>query len=138
MILVGYLVLIASGLLFYFPTFMLNVKQNNPHTNLKQIKRKYNFGAGFTFVLIIYVTGYIILHEKTFGEKYFLLLVPLVSGISLFDAIFAIRTGTYPLHPIERVLLFQNDDITRMKKIAVWQIYIAVALSVIALTLYFI
>lgn len=133
----GYLTLIASALLFYFPGFALpRKKQNIGGDQLARVKRKYNIGMSVTFTFIALAMVYIVMQENRFGEKSFLLLVPFVSAISMFDGAFALITGFYPLHVIERIVIHWYGADERKNAVAKWQIGLALTLSTAGMLLY--
>lgn len=138
-IFLGYIILIASALLFYFPAIVLAPKkQNIGGAQLAKIKRKYSITMTSVFIPVIIIVFLISLQEERLGEKFFLLIVPFVCGISFFDGVFALTTNVYPLHVMERIVLYWHDTNKTGRKVAISQAGIALVLSVMSLIFYLI
>ena len=135
----GYLILIASALLYFFPAVMFNDSEPNiSGAELARVKRKYNTMMTAVFIPVIIAVFVISWQQEWLGEKFFLLIGPCVSSISFFEGLFALKTDVYHLPVVDNLVYYWHSTDPKKDRVAMWQMELAVAFSVISLILYFI
>ncbi|MCI0551760.1 MAG: hypothetical protein L0287_12470 [Anaerolineae bacterium] len=142
--LLAYLVLIVSILLLYFPLFVLdNVERMSLNELIRLnpqftwLKRGYQFIVAAIFLPLVVLAVYIFIHQDKFKEQFFLLFVPFVSTLSLFDGMLAFATGIYPMWVTKYTIRYWYDKEKKKTWVAEVQIGLALAMIAASLLLYF-
>ena len=141
--LLSYLVLIASAFLVELPFFALssvksitNIELVRLYPQFAWIKRRHQVFLAIVFLLLVTLVALVLSNESKFGERYFLLFVPLMSALSLFDGILAFRTRVFIFWDRYGYTFSYDKDGAR-RRIAETQIALSVGLIITGALLYF-
>lgn len=100
--LLAYLILIASLLLLDFPLFVIRDVERmtakelvEAYPQFSAVVHRNRIITAIIYILLLTITILILLNETRFTARYFLLFVPFVGGISLYNGITAYSRGIF-------------------------------------------